>query len=263
MPHQAVLLERDDAVAIVTLNRPDQHNALNHHAKDLLVDVLSDVAQDDTVRAVVLTGAGKSFCVGQDLGEHSAALEIDAGTAFATVDAHYSPVVRLLALMPKPVIAAINGACVGAGLGFALACDTRVISERARFGTAFTSIGLTCDSGLSSTLARSVGETRARELVLSAQPFSAVEAREWGIGGQVVDASQVVEVARNQARTFASGPTHAFAETKVLMARAFHRDWDDVLAAESAAQARCGKTVDHTSAVNAFLAKVQPQFIGR
>lgn len=125
------------------------------------------------MRAVVLTGTGKAFCVGQDLAEHAEALRADPDTTFATVHEHYNPIVTLLATMPKPVIAAINGTCVGAGLGFALARDLRVIARTARFGTAFTKIGLTCDSGLSASLGRTVGSARASELILLGEPFTA------------------------------------------------------------------------------------------
>lgn len=243
------------AVRTVTLTRP----SLTVEAKNALRDELAAAATDPSVRAVVLTGTGKAFCVGQDLAEHAEALRRDATTAFATIDEHYNPIVTLLATMPKPVIAAINGTCVGAGLGFALACDLRVISRTARFGTAFTGIGLTCDSGLSASLARAVGSARASELILLGEPFTAEQAVDWGIAGHLADPNEVGAVATALATRLASGPTLAYAEAKRAAAFA----WQDVLAAEGAAQTRLGTTEDHQAAVEAFLAKRTPTFHAR
>jgi len=153
----AVLVTRDEtdpSVAVVTLNRPAKYNALTVELKEALLAAAVEVAADETVRAVVLTGAGKAFCVGQDLGEHAAALEVDPVDALGTVRRHYNPLIRALNEAPKPVIAAINGPCVGAGLGIALAADLRIAAEGLKFSTAFTGIGLSTDSGLAASLAR-------------------------------------------------------------------------------------------------------------
>jgi len=260
---QPVLVERADAVATVTLNRPDRHNALTRELKEALVEALQDVAADDDVRAVVLTGAGSSFCVGQDLGEHAAALEADASTAFDTVPEHYSPIVTALATMPKPVVAAVNGTCVGAGLGFALACDLRFFADGATLGTAFSAIGLTCDSGLASTLPRAVGEARARQLVLLGRNFTPDEAVGWGIAGEVVPAEEVLAAATKTASRLAAGPTLAYAESKRLLAVGLDRTLADTLGEEAVAQARCGLTQDHRGAVTAFLNREKPTFSGQ
>lgn len=244
------------------MRRGEQHNALNVELKGALCSALSEVADDEDVRAVVLTGEGPSFCVGQDLTEHANALAADPATACATVDLHYSPIVRHLSLMPKPVIAAVNGTCVGAGLGFALACDLRVMAKAARLGTAFSGIGLTLDSGLSRSLVRAVGEARARDLVLTARSFTSADAVAWGMAGELVDAEDVVAVAIGQAHQLAKGPTRAFAESKALLAFATEPSLDAVLAAEAAAQARCALTADHAQAVSSFLAKRAPEFVG-
>ncbi|MEV4177478.1 enoyl-CoA hydratase-related protein [Nonomuraea sp. NPDC049709] len=259
----AVLVERDGAVAVVTLNRPERRNALDGKTKTALRGALEDAAADGSVRAVLLTGAGGAFCAGQDLAEHAAALRADPAHAFDTVEEDYAPVVRLLATMDKPVVAAVNGTCVGAGLALALACDLRVLAEDAVLGTAFSAIGLTCDSGLSATLTRAVGESRARELVLLAEPFGARQAVEWGISGRVVPPDDVGEVARELATRLAAGPTAAYAESKRLIARAGDGDLATTLAAEARAQARLGMTADHAGAVEAFLAKRRPTFEGR
>jgi 2-(1,2-epoxy-1,2-dihydrophenyl)acetyl-CoA isomerase len=258
-----VLRADDGAVATVTLNRADRRNALDFETKLALRDRLDEVAGDDSVRAVVLTGAGSAFCVGQDLAEHAANLADDASTAFDTVAHHYGPIVRALATMPKPVVAAVNGACVGAGLAFALACDLRVFSATALLGTAFSGIGLTCDSGLSATLTAEVGPGRARELLLLGDSFSPADAAAWGVAGRVVDPDAVLPTALDLAARLAAGPTAAYAETKSLVAAAGCRTLSDTLAAEHAAQARCGLTADHTDAVTAFLDRRRPVFHGR
>jgi 2-(1,2-epoxy-1,2-dihydrophenyl)acetyl-CoA isomerase len=261
----AVLVQRDGAdgaVAVITLNRPERRNALTGELKQALVVAVTEVAEDPTVRAVVLTGSGPAFCVGQDLREHAEALHAGDGRQFDTVERHYNPVTRGLATMPKPVVAAINGSCVGAGLGFALACDLRVAAEGVSFGTAFAAIGLTADSGLSATLVRSLGAARATELLLLGEPFTAEQAARWGLLRAVVPADRLLDAALELARTLAAGPTVAYAEIKKALAMGAVSPLDEVLAAEGAAQARLGRTKDHAGAVEAFLAKRRPTFEG-
>ncbi|MFG1925441.1 enoyl-CoA hydratase/isomerase family protein [Cryptosporangium sp. NPDC048952] len=248
-----VLLERDGAAAIVTLNRPSRKNALDGGTKTALRAALESVATDDTVRAVLLTGAGDAFCVGQDLGEHATALQTDAGTAFDTVERDYAPVVKLLAGMNKPVVAGVNGTCVGAGLALALACDVRLFAADATLATAFTGIGLTCDSGLTATLSQAVGAAKARELVLLGTPFTPEL-----LGATTVPREELPAAARALVATLAQGPTAAYAATKRLFATRL----DEVLGAEAREQAALGLTTDHQSAVAAFLAKQKPTFSG-
>ena len=259
---EPVLFKIEGPVATVVLNRPDQRNALDRAAKTLLRERLGQAATDDSVRAVVLTGAGSAFCVGQDLGEHAQALAADPATAFDTIDQDYNPVITLLATMPKPVVAAVNGTCVGAGLSLALACDLRVISSAAKFGTAFSGIGLTLDSGLSVTLVRAVGQARAAELMLLGSIFTAADAVGWGISGIIADPDSAIDQATELAQALAAGPTRAFAETKALLNAAPTSTLAQALAAESAAQHRLGLTDDHRGAVTAFLSKEKPTFTG-
>lgn len=265
MDGHAVLVEKDGAdpaVAVLTLNRPDRRNALTRELKEALVAAVAEVGSDTSVRAVVLTGAGKSFCVGQDLAEHAEALRADAATSFDTVGEHYNPIVRGLAGMPKPVVAAVNGGCVGAGLGFALACDLRVAAEGATFATAFAGIGLTADSGLSASLVHSLGAARATELLMLGESFTAEEARQWGLVRDVVPPAEVRDAALGLARRLAAGPTAAYAEIKRALAIGAVSPLDETLAAEGAAQARLGRTRDHANAVEAFLGKRRPTFEG-
>ncbi|MFC5995115.1 enoyl-CoA hydratase/isomerase family protein [Pseudonocardia hispaniensis] len=261
----AVLVEKDTmvpAVAVLTLNRPARHNALTLEMKQALVAAVEQVATDPAVRAVVLAGSGKAFCVGQDLGEHAETLRAGGGPSFDTVEQHYNPIVRGLTGMPKPVVAAINGTCVGAGLGFALACDLRVAAENAVFATAFAAIGLTADSGLSASLVHSLGAARALELLLLGDSFTAEQAAAWGLVRTVVPADQVLDSALDLARKLAAGPTAAYAEIKKAVAIGAVSPLEETLAAEGAAQARLGRTRDHAGAVEAFLTKQRPTFEG-
>jgi 2-(1,2-epoxy-1,2-dihydrophenyl)acetyl-CoA isomerase len=253
----------DPAVAVLTLQRPARYNALTVELKDALVAALRELGEAGDVRALVLTGAGKAFCVGQDLGEHATALRDDPGSAFDTVTAHYNPVVRGLTGLPFPVVAAINGPCVGAGLGFALACDLRVVAAGASFSTAFTGIGLTADSGLSASLAHAVGVSRALELLLLNESFSAEDAQAWGLVRSVVPAGEVLPAALELARRLASGPTRAYAEVRRAVREGAVAPLEQVLAAEAAAQTRLAGTTDHVQAVAAFLDKRRPTFEGR
>jgi 2-(1,2-epoxy-1,2-dihydrophenyl)acetyl-CoA isomerase len=247
------------AVGIVTLGTP----ALTWEAKEQVLAGLRRLSGDDSVRAVVLTGTGRVFCAGQDLAEHAAALDADPASAFGTLALHYHPIVLALTGMPKPVVAAINGTCAGAGISLALACDIRVCAETAKFATAFTGIGLTFDSGLSATLTRAVGTARASELILLAEPFTAQQALEWGLVGRLTDPGSVLSEAMELASRLAAGPTLAYAEAKRAIQAAALPALEDVLACEQAAQSRLGQTADHKGAVAAFLAKRRPEFHGR
>jgi 2-(1,2-epoxy-1,2-dihydrophenyl)acetyl-CoA isomerase len=259
----AVFVDRVGAVTTITLNRPDRGNALTTGLKTQLLAAVMAAGEDAAVRAVVVTGAGSAFCAGQDLAEHAAALAEDPATAFATIEQHYAPIVTALATMPKPVLTAINGTCVGAGLGIAMACDLRIAAAGTRMATAFSAIGLTCDSGLSATLVRAVGAARASELILLGEPFTAEQADAWGLVSRVVAADELPAAAASLASRLAAGPTLAFAESKRIIAAAVEPQLGTTLAHEAEAQRRLGATSDHDGAVTAFLAKRKPEFHGR
>jgi 2-(1,2-epoxy-1,2-dihydrophenyl)acetyl-CoA isomerase len=261
-PPSPLAVDRDGARVTIALNRPERGNALTDELKAALLAAVEDAGADPAVRAVVLTGSGTTFCAGQDLAEHAAALERDPATAFDTIAEHYTPIVTALATMPKPVLAAINGTCVGAGLGLALACDLRIAAAGAKLATAFSAIGLTCDSGLSASLVRAVGQARASHLLLLGEAFTAEQAAEWGLVSQVVDAAELATAAADLADSLASGPTLAFAATKRLLAAAVQPPLADVLAAEEVAQRALGLSADHRGAVEAFLHKRRPEFGG-
>ena len=258
-----VLLERTGAVAVLTLNRPDALNSLVVEMKTALLRAVEAVRDDDEVRAVVLTGAGRAFCVGQDLREHAALLEAGDPAPLSTVREHYNPVITALTETAKPVVAAMNGTAAGAGLGLACAADFRIGAAGARFTTAFTGIGLTADSGLSWTLPRLVGGARAAALLLLAEPFTAEQALEMGLATVVVAAEQVLPVASELANRLAAGPTAAYACIKESLAYGASASLVDTLAKEDELQTRAGATADHAAAVRSFLAKEAPVFSGR
>jgi len=255
----------EEAVATVTLNRPDAMNALDRATREALLDALSKAAEDPAVRAVVLTGAGdRAFCVGQDLREHIGNLQAnDVDAMWHSVSEHYSPITTLLATMPKPVVAAVNGVAAGAGAGFAFACDFRVVADTAGFNTAFTAIGLSADSGSSWTLPRLVGMARAKELLLMPRTVPAEEALALGLATQVVPAAEVRTAASALATTLASGPTVAYGAVRRALAFSATHALDESLDTEGDFMRLTGATADHKAAVQAFVGKQQPAFEGR
>jgi 2-(1,2-epoxy-1,2-dihydrophenyl)acetyl-CoA isomerase len=250
-----------DAVGTVTID--SDRGALPTATKTALRDALNRLADDPAVRAVVLTGSGGTFCVGQDLKEHAAALSRDATAALDTVREHYNPIVTALATMPKPVIAAVNGTAAGAGAAFAFACDLRLVSDVAVFHLAFAGIGLSVDSGLSWTLPRLVGFGRATELLLRPRPISASDALALGLATEVVPAAGLAARAATVGAELAAGPTVAFGATKQALAYSAGHGLVDALDMEAGMQTLAGTTDDHADAVRAFLDKRPPVFRGR
>jgi enoyl-CoA hydratase/carnithine racemase len=259
---ETVLYDVRDGVATITLNRPDAMNSLTAEMKVELRASVERAAVDATVRAVLLTGAGRAFCAGQDLREHAANLDAGRGLA-GTIQDHYNPTVLAIASMRKPVIAAVNGVAAGAGASLAFASDLIVASERATFATAFTKIGLCPDSGMSWTLQRLVGRAKAMELLLLADPVPAEAALELGLVNQVAPADQLGTVARTLAGRLAVGPTAAYAAVKEAVDYAATRDLAAALGREAELQDACVATADHVSATGSFLKKEQPVFEGR
>lgn len=260
---ETVLLDHADNVAVVTLNRPASMNSLSVEMKERLVQVLAAVRDDSAVRAVVLTGAGDAFCVGQDLREHAALLESGDPRPLQTVRDHYNPIALALLRMPKPTVAAVNGVAAGAGAGFAYACDFRVAAERSSFLMAFARVGLSADSGTSWTLPRLVGHARATALMLLAEPVTAAQAMEMGLVTAVVPDDRVQAAALEMAARLAAGPTEAYACIKEALAFGGSASIEDALEKEAELQARVGATADHRNATAAFVAKRPPTFEGR
>jgi 2-(1,2-epoxy-1,2-dihydrophenyl)acetyl-CoA isomerase len=260
---EVLLVERSEGVATLTMNRPESMNSLSVALKERLLEAVREVSADPAVRAVVLTGTGRGFCVGQDLREHVALLEADDPSPLQTVTEHYNPLVLALARMPKPVIAAVNGMAAGAGAGLAFACDFRIASNGAGFLIAFANVGLTLDSGVSWTLPRLIGQARATALSLLAEPIPAEAALEMGLVNAVVEPEHVLPTAQELAGKLATGPTAAYAAIKESIAFAANADLEAALAMEGELQNAMGQTEDHRSSTAAFVAKQKPTFLGR
>jgi 2-(1,2-epoxy-1,2-dihydrophenyl)acetyl-CoA isomerase len=251
-----------DGVALISLNRPDALNALNVDLKVELLEAIRRAAADNEVRSVVLTGAGRAFCVGQDLHEHVAGLAA-GDISLSTVSDHYNPLIQAIADLPKPVIAAVNGPAAGAGAALAFACDLRIAADDATFLMAFARVGLGPDSGASWTLQRIVGSGRAATMLMLAEPVAAAQALEMGLASMVVPSADLITTATALATKLAAGPTAAFGAIKESLAYAASHSLAESLAKEAETQGRCGKTNDHRDAVTAFLEKRAAVFTGR
>lgn len=250
-------------VATVTLNRPEAMNALDERTKIALRDGLADITTDEAVRAVVLTGTGRAFCVGQDLREHAANLRDKAlEDVWSTVVDHYTPIARSLLTMPKPVVAAVNGIAAGAGASIAFACDLRIVADTAGFNLAFTAIGLSCDTGSSWTLPRLVGQARARELLLQPTTLDAQQALAMGLATRVVPPADLMAEAAALAGELAAGATMAYGAVKAALNFAAEHSLDESLAREAELMATTGGSADHRNAVSSFVAKERPVFTG-
>jgi 2-(1,2-epoxy-1,2-dihydrophenyl)acetyl-CoA isomerase len=249
---------RDGAVLTITLNRPDVLNALNADLHRALAGALKEAGADD-VRAVVITGAGRGFCVGQDLSEFREA----AGDIGERLRGNYHPNILALRTLEKPVLAAVNGPAAGAGLSFACACDLRLAAQSATFVPAFINIGLVPDSGGTYFVRRLLGTARAFEWMTSGRRLGAAEALEWGLISEVVEDDRLAERAAERAAELAALPTRGVALTKRLFDHAENATLEEQLELEAQLQAAATQTADFREGVDAFLEKRDPRFEGR
>jgi 2-(1,2-epoxy-1,2-dihydrophenyl)acetyl-CoA isomerase len=253
-----------DGVATITLNRPDAMNALDLATKQALKSVVHEAAGDENVRVVVITGAGRAFCVGQDLREHVENLQSKPmEEVWSTVPEHFAPIASAIAEMDKPVIAAVNGVAAGAGASLAFLCDFRLVADTAGFNTAFTGIGLSCDTGASWTLPRLVGTDKALELLMMPRTVSAAEALDLGMATKVVPADDLGREVAALTSTLAQGPTLAYGAVRRSVRFGATHSLADTLAFEGDMMARTGSSTDHHNAVKSFVGKQKPTFQGR
>ena len=248
---------RDGAVLTITLNRPDVLNAFNTSMHAALRAALEE-ADDGSVRSVVLTGAGRGFCVGQDLSE----FQESAGDIGDRLRSNYHPNVLAIRALEKPVIAAVNGPAAGAGLSIACACDIRIASDAASFVPAFINIGLIPDSGGTYFISGLLGYARAFEWMTSGRKLSAAEAHAWDLVSEVVEADALAERAAELAARYAAMPTRGVGLTKRLFSEAEHNTLEQQLELEAELQTAATQTSDFREGVNAFLEKREPKFTG-
>lgn len=259
----SILASKHDGVLTITLNRPEKLNAFNPAMHQLLQEALQQAAEDAGVRVVLLTGAGRGFCAGQDLSER----DVSAGAApidlSVSIDTYYNPLVRRLRSLPKPIVCAVNGVAAGAGANIALACDLVLAARSASFVQAFSRIGLVPDSGGSYFLPRLVGSARAMGLALLAEKLTAEDAERWGLIWKVFDDGELLSQSMDIARRLASGPTKGYGLIKNALLASPGNSLDAQLDLERDLQHKAGQSEDYREGVSAFMQKRKPVFKGR
>lgn len=259
----AVLTVDTGGLRSITLNRPDRLNAFTADMLNRFNEVLQDSATDPAVRCVLITGAGRGFCAGQDLNDRSVAPGGAAPDLGESLENRYNPAVRAIRSMPKPVVIAVNGVAAGAGANLALAGDLVYAARSAKFIQSFSKIGLIPDSGGTYFLPRTVGTTRAMGLALLGEPIGAEQAADWGLIWEAVADEHLLDVATEAARCLAVGPTAGFAKTKQALNQSGANSLDEQLDLERDLQRAAGKSHDYAGGVAAFLDKRVPEFEGR
>lgn len=258
--YQTILYSVDEAVATICLNRPERRNALTTQLLDELRHAFETAAADPAVRAIVLTGAGPTFCSGQDLSMFTGKLE--GHTVRDAILKHYKPLILGMVELPKPIIGAINGGAAGAGASLALACDLRVMAEESYIMQAFSNIGLVPDAGSTWFMVRMLGYSRAFQLCAEAERISAARCMEYGMCNRMAPADELLSVAQSWARELAGRPTLALGWTKRALDAGLSTTLEASIQIEAQLQAQAIETGDHIEGVTAFLQKRAPVFKG-
>ncbi len=256
---ETVLFEIKDAVAHITLNRPEKFNAFNRQMALLLQNILDDCAADKNVRAVYFTGNGKAFCAGQDISELVGENKMELKQILAE---HYNPIVQRIRNLPKPVVCAVNGVAAGAGANIALCCDVVVAAQSATFIQAFSKIGLIPDSGGTFTLPRLIGWQKASALMMTGDKVNATDAEKMGMIYKVFADENFETESKKIAATLAQMPTQGLAFTKHALNNSFTNSWEAQLLLEDEYQQKAAATYDYNEGINAFLEKRSPLFNG-
>ncbi|HKY80657.1 MAG TPA: 2-(1,2-epoxy-1,2-dihydrophenyl)acetyl-CoA isomerase PaaG [Sphingobium sp.] len=263
MGYQTIRLDLVDGIARLTLNRPDRLNSFTVQMHGEVAEALERIAKDEAIRVLVLTGAGRGFCAGQDLSDRAVAPGGEAVDLGDSVERYYAPLIRRLTSLEKPVIGAINGVAAGAGANIALACDIVIAARSAKFIQSFANIGLIPDSGGTWILPRLVGQARALGLALTGDPLPAETAEQWGLIWKCVDDDQLLSEVDALAARFATGPTRGLASTKRLIRGASQFSLEDELNLERDMMRELGYSDDYREGVAAFMEKRKPTFVGR
>ncbi|SFQ39240.1 2-(1,2-epoxy-1,2-dihydrophenyl)acetyl-CoA isomerase [Geopseudomonas sagittaria] len=263
MSFEHILFTIEQGVASLTLNRPDQLNSFNAQMHKEVREALKQVRQNAEVRCLLITGAGRGFCAGQDLGDRNVAPGTAAPDLGESIEKNYNPLIRALRDLPMPVICAVNGVAAGAGANIALACDITLAAKSASFIQAFCKIGLVPDSGGTWTLPRAVGMARAKALALLGDRLSAEQAEQWGMIWRCVDDAALQDEALKLARQLATQPTYGLALIKRALNASASNSFDEQLDLERDLQRLAGRSEDYREGVSAFMAKRTPEFKGR
>jgi 2-(1,2-epoxy-1,2-dihydrophenyl)acetyl-CoA isomerase len=256
-----ITISTENNVRVITLNRPDVFNSFNRQMSLELQQQLDHAAADEGIRCIVLTGAGKAFCAGQDLKEVTTP-ELNPGFR-AILDEHYNPIIQRIRTIEKPILAAVNGVAAGAGANIALACDIVLAVESAAFIQAFSKIGLVPDSGGTFFLPRLIGFQRAMALCMLGDKVSATDAQQMGMIYKVFPADVFSPEVTKMAETLAQMPTKALGLTKRLMNKSLTHDLNEQLQMEGVLQIEAAQTNDYAEGVTAFVEKRKPLFTGR
>ncbi|SEJ09789.1 2-(1,2-epoxy-1,2-dihydrophenyl)acetyl-CoA isomerase [Pseudomonas linyingensis] len=263
MSFEHILFTIEQGVATLTLNRPEQLNSFNPAMHKEVREALKQVRQNAEVRCLLITGAGRGFCAGQDLGDRNVAPGAAAPDLGESIEKNYNPLIRALRDLPMPVICAVNGVAAGAGANIALACDITLAARSASFIQAFCKIGLVPDSGGTWTLPRAVGMARAKALALLGDRLSAEQAEQWGMIWRCVDDAALQDEALKLARQLATQPTYGLALIKRALNASASNSFDEQLDLERDLQRLAGRSEDYREGVSAFMAKRTPEFKGR
>lgn len=263
MSTDTVLADLRDGVLSITLNRPEKLNAFNEEMHRAFRVQLDRAQSDRQIRSLLLTGAGRGFCVGQDLTDRDPRKRGGPPDLGRTLEVFYNPSIRLMRSLDKPIICAVNGVAAGAGVGLALACDIVLAAKSARFLQVFSKVGLVPDAGGSWMMPRYIGEARAKALLLTGEPLPAQTAADWGLIWKAVPDDDLNTEARGLAEQLAAGPTYSLGLTKRLVQQAAGNDLETHLDNERDCQRDAGQTADYAEGVLAFLEKRSPSFGGR
>jgi len=259
---ETIIVTKIEGWVEITLNRADRLNAFNDEMHGALQDALNAAKDDDSVRAILLTGAGRGFCAGQDLDARDPRKMTSPPDLYATISTFYNPLVKLIRSINKPIICAVNGVAAGAGVNIALGCDIVLASDNAKFIQSFAKVGLVPDAGGSWILPRLIGEARAKYICMTATPVPAKQAVEWGMIWQAIEHDKLMDEARALTAQMAQGATFGLGMMKQAIQTSVDHSLDEHLEVEAQMQGRCGRSKDYAEGVSAFLDKRSTNFGG-